>query len=681
MPQSYYDDSDERSGLFGAESGIQFPQPEKRVLLNDSTDRTLGDNLYELSDKHISKLLQLKFHSNPMLLIRQLSSDLSAKEAELILLRKEKFQREHELYRLCTEYGNLSRMEIDKHLNALKIEADVHKVVSEMIDNAVNEAPRPPPPRKLSRTRIPRERSKDIRVNGTRGRAQTGSLEASSLNLELSISKSALVSEKADRKMGSWYSWLNRSEEALSSSSSASLSRFRTLNINNSKQEPERAPVELESMGFESDSIIPSPDPNIDRHGFYNDTTMAKPPPRTPEIPQDVNLTFAGGTISSFDTSKSISTLKQLGELHDAKNEEHVRRWDGFMREIKKEVIIQYHGEHETFGMKALNLKKHDGGLSKFFTSKEDENSEESRQLKDLHRLVNSGGIPPKYRNELWFELSGAKNKEVPGEYFRLLDIARTSSNEVINKHVEQINLDLHRTLPSNKYFNDMATSQPGPHFYKLQNILYAFVAYKPEVGYSQGMNKIVGNILLGVSEGNNMGTRRLGEEDVFWIFVSLAEDCLPKYHQLDYFHKDSLAYILRDCELVQRFYFPRHLASLHEHFVNLGVEIQVILLGWWLGAFTDNFVSVELWFKLLDSVLITECVEVKFVSYSLSFFKLFEKTLLDHDRADDIYKLMYNLKLSKVNQTNIRFQDLIQINNEFERSMSWGELEALRNR
>lgn len=654
----------------------------------------LGDNLHELSDKHISKLLQLKFHNNPMLLVRQLSSDLSAKEAELILLRKEKFQREQELYRLCTEYGNLSRMEIDKHLNALKIEDNVHKVVSELIGNAIKDAPLPasPTPRKPSRHRDSRSRLKENRGNGpkesrvTRGKdqprpkgvlsVQSPKPEQSGPKPDHSGPKSDRSAEKSDSKLGNWYRWLNRSEEAVSAGSSANLNRFRALSINNSKLEPERAPVELESMGFENDSVFPSPDPNIDRHGFYNDTDMAKQPPRTPDIVRDDILTVAGATISSFEISKSISTLKQLGELHDAKNEEHVRKWDGFMREIKKEVTRHSKGEQEVFGMKALNFKRHEAGLSKFFGSNEDEKTEESRQLKHLHRLVNSGGIPPKYRNELWFELSGAKNKEVPGEYFRFLDIARTSGDEEITRHVEQINLDLHRTLPSNKYFNDMATSQPGPHFYKLQNILYAFVAYKPEVGYSQGMNKIVGNILLGVSEGNSMGTQRLGEEDVFWIFVSFAEDCLPKYNHLDYFHKESLSSILRDCDLVQRIYFPRHLPSLHQHFASLGVEIQVILLGWWLGAFTDNFVSVELWFKFLDSIFVTEWVEVKFVSYSLSFFKFFQKTLLDLDSADDIYKLMYNLKLSQV---NIRFLDLIQINNEFERNMSGVELEVLR--
>lgn len=660
----------ERNRLFGAKSLQQFPLAASRTSLAPA-DSVIGDNLHDLSDKQIDKLVQLKFHGDPIQLIRQVSSDLSAKETELILLRKEKFQREQELYRLCTEYGNLSLMEIDKRLNALRIEDNVHKVVSEMIDTAMKDEPAKEEPRRLRR----RVRS----GNRSPLPEKTPAKEARE-----SQKSPDLAAEKLERRASNWYSFFNSSEERLASKSSTSLNtRLRSLSLNNFKQNTShgRVPVELESVGFESDEFMASPDPNIDRHGFYNDTTISKPTPRTPDLVRSTESTVAEATISTFEISRSIDTLKHLGELHDAKNEEHVKKWDQFMWSLKKDEMRHHRvdSNHAMFGAKAVNLKRHDPGLAKFFVSLEDEKNDDSRQFKSIHKLIHEGGIPPKYRNELWFELSGAKNKEIPGEYLRLVDSARTSTDERISKQVEQINLDLHRTLPSNRYFNDMATSQPGPHFYKLQNILYAFVAHKPEVGYSQGMNKIVGNLLLGVSEGNNSSTHRLSEEDVFWLFVSITEECLPKYGELDYFSSQSLPFIQRDVAIVQQCYFPKYVRELHEHFVKLGVEVQVVLLGWWLGVFTDSFTSVELWFKLLDSLLISEHSEVKFVSYSLAFFKLFERTLLDLHDADDIYRLMNNLKLTQVKQTNIRFNDLIQINNEFERSMNMAELEQFR--
>lgn len=697
-----------RNGLFGSEDNDHFSMRPKRGLLSES-ELYIGDNLHELSDKQIMKLLQLKFRNNPLLLIRQLSSDLSAKESELILLRKEKFQREQELYRMCTEYGNLSRMEIDKRLNAIQVEDNVHKVVSEMIDTAIRDSschegrypplkdirhhtgnlspmsPEVPVPDAENRTTEGNDvysedngagGSNNIAIGDDQDRDKTLNVEnTESVEKIQSVEKSEST-ERTGRGPGHWYDWLNPSEEGLGLGSSTSLNRFRSLSLNNFKLKPRKVPVELESMLLENDALLTLSDPNIDRHGFYNDTTISKPPPRTPDLVKDP--TFAEATISTSEMVRSIDKLKHLGERHDAINGEHVKKWDSFMREIRKEGIRHNDSNHELFGIRGMNLKKQDSGITKFFLSNEDEKSEESKNFKSLHRLVNSGGIPSKYRNELWFELSGAKNKEVPGEYSRLLESARSSTISTVSSQIEQINLDLHRTLPSNRYFNDMATAQPGPHFYKLQNILYAFVAYKPEVGYSQGMNKIVGSILLGVSEGNNNGSR-LSEEDVFWIFVSLTEDCLPKYGELDFFHKDSLVYIQRDVSMVQRSYFPKYLPTLHQKFCKLGVEVLVMLLGWWLGVFTDNFVSVDLWFKFLDSLLISESVEIKFVSYSLSFFKLFERTLLEFNNSDDIYTFMNNIRNSLANQTNIRFNDLVQINNDFERHMHISELESFR--
>lgn len=590
-------------------------------------------------------------------MIRQLSRDLSAKESELILLRKEKFQREHELYRLCTEYGNFTRLEIDQRLNSLQVEENAQKVVSEMIDSAINEKHQKNETKEASSDHSSHpiseieEKLRPISTKLTPESSKTPELDSE-------------LHAKIDKK--SWYNWLSPSEEHFPEFAT---SRFRLLSSSQSREsQPGKAPVELENM-VENDQIVVLPDLNIDRHGFYNDTS--RPPRKTPDMVKTFELAFAEATILTPKTSRSIETLKHLGELHDAKSEEHVRNWDMFMREIGRESVKNGENDREIFGLKGINLRR--SGTSKFF----DERNEDSKHYKTFKKLVDSGGIPLKYRNELWFEISGAKNKKIPGEYSRLISISQSSSDPQIRDQIDQVNLDLHRTLPLNLYFNNISTSQPGPHFYKLQNILYAFVAYKPETGYSQGMNKIVGNIILGVSEGNQNGSRRLSEEDVFWTFVSFTEECLPEYGILGYFHKKLLVHIQTDTELVETRYFPKYLPKLHEHFTRLDVHVQVVLLGWWLGVFTDTFASVELWFKLLDSILIAEDCALKFIGYSLSFFKLHEKLLMESKNGEEIYKLMNNLRLS---QSNMRFKDLVVANGEFESTMRKEELEKFRN-
>lgn len=86
-------------------------------------------------------------------------------------------------------------------------------------------------------------------------------------------------------------------------------------------------------------------------------------------------------TISTSKMSKSIDTLKHLAGLHDAESEGHARKWDKFMRGIKKEVFKRNATDYnqEVFGMKAFNVKDAHPGLTNFFVSTEVETNDESR--------------------------------------------------------------------------------------------------------------------------------------------------------------------------------------------------------------------------------------------------------------------------------------------------------------
>lgn len=68
-----------------------------------------------------------------------------------------------------------------------------------------------------------------------------------------------------------------------------------------------------------------------------------------------------------------------------------------------------------------------------------------------------------------------------------------------------QIELDLLRTFPMNKYFQDINSKA----IQKLRNILVAFSRFKPSIGYCQGFNFIGGYTLL-----------FLHEQDAFWLVL-----------------------------------------------------------------------------------------------------------------------------------------------------------------
>ena len=95
--------------------------------------------------------------------------------------------------------------------------------------------------------------------------------------------------------------------------------------------------------------------------------------------------------------------------------------------------------------------------------------------------------------------------------YFKLRDLHPHYPNPCFN----QIELDLKRTFPNEP--PQMVENTIVP----LRNVLTTFIKRNPTIGYCQGMNFIVGNLL-----------KHLNEQESFWIFTCICENILP----LDYY-------------------------------------------------------------------------------------------------------------------------------------------------
>lgn len=72
-----------------------------------------------------------------------------------------------------------------------------------------------------------------------------------------------------------------------------------------------------------------------------------------------------------------------------------------------------------------------------------------------------------------------------------------------------QIERDLGRTFPVNEYFMQGAKGHT-----RLRHVLRAFACYDKQVDYVQGMNFMVGQLLMHCSEALS-----------FWLFVTLIEE------------------------------------------------------------------------------------------------------------------------------------------------------------
>jgi len=110
-------------------------------------------------------------------------------------------------------------------------------------------------------------------------------------------------------------------------------------------------------------------------------------------------------------------------------------------------------------------------------------------------------GPAASFRWSAWKAALNVSTFIVPGKYEQLKEYKGTS------KYLEIITQDVARTFP------ELLCSSEA-----LENILAAYSIFNETVGYCQGMNYIAGLLLL-VSE--------LKEEEAFWTFVTLMEQCI----------------------------------------------------------------------------------------------------------------------------------------------------------
>lgn len=235
-------------------------------------------------------------------------------------------------------------------------------------------------------------------------------------------------------------------------------------------------------------------------------------------------------------------------------------------------------------------------------------NAIKCKEFKTLLRL----GVPQEYRCKIWKALIdsklGKERQEHGSDYYQSLLEPTSSktpsqcSKHQINPSSKQIELDLLRTLPNNKYFE--AIDSPGT--VRLRRVLNAFAAHKPEVGYCQGMNRLAAVALL-----------VLPEEEAFWCLVSIIEKIMPS----GYYNDLWLAQV--DSNVVMDF-VGQFMPTLAEHFRRN--EIELSLFAWFLTIFVDG-TSPALFLRLWDCFL-HEGDKVMF-RIALALLKMNEDALL----------------------------------------------------
>ncbi|XP_061168214.1 TBC1 domain family member 2B-like [Saccostrea echinata] len=222
-------------------------------------------------------------------------------------------------------------------------------------------------------------------------------------------------------------------------------------------------------------------------------------------------------------------------------------------------------------------------------------------------KLMIRSGVPHEYKEAIWkgcanFYVGSIRDKLGPHYYKQ--NVAKFQSR-FHDPSAKQIELDLLRTLPNNRFYENIES----PGISKLRNVLLAYSWHNTLIGYCQGMNRLAAIILLFLSE-----------EEAFWCLVAIIDFIMPQ----DYYSKTMLAAqadqrVLKD--LIQE-KLPRVASHLEQH----SVDLSLFTFNWFLTVFIDN-IPINTFLRIWDAFLY-EGSKVLF-RFAVAFFKYVEEDIL----------------------------------------------------
>ena len=201
-----------------------------------------------------------------------------------------------------------------------------------------------------------------------------------------------------------------------------------------------------------------------------------------------------------------------------------------------------------------------------------------------------------------------------------------------------QIEKDLQRTFPTEKFFQ----TQEG--IATFQRLLKRLALYFPSVGYTQGINFIVGYLLV----------LEFTEEETFWMVVHMAMS--PRFLLLGFF-EDGFPMSYLYCNLLN-YVFRENMPELHGHFERLGVAGEAWMFKWFMTYYLYSFpleIAKEVW------TLIMLKGGVGMVYFGFAVLKELEKDLLQFDEPTDIIGFLQNLRDISTFNSVIDTKSLVQ--------------------
>lgn len=268
-----------------------------------------------------------------------------------------------------------------------------------------------------------------------------------------------------------------------------------------------------------------------------------------------------------------------------------------------------------------------------------------SRESINLIRRV---GSCAKYRAAHWLQLSKCADESnlSVAETFKkgCRGIPPTQLKEVI----EQIKLDVPRTIPNHPYFQENLGRSSRNGRLQLERVLVAFVFLHPETNYLQGMNFIAAFLLIVFD---------LDEDLALTVLSDIIQNRLPGYFE-------DFTALQRDTALLKH-YLCIEDPELSEHLLqeDMDFDIATVTPSWLLTLYFNVFppkMAARIWDGLL-------CIPHQrssgyLIRVGLSIFRVLRSDLLAASSLGDVYQVLQDLpiRFGKQSECDALLQDLL---------------------
>jgi len=203
-------------------------------------------------------------------------------------------------------------------------------------------------------------------------------------------------------------------------------------------------------------------------------------------------------------------------------------------------------------------------------------------------------GLPPPVRGKVWIKALPNTLNLTPQLYNilvtrahnQLLGVKRVGEEKAMSadsreETLELIKLDVSRTFPQLCIFQT-----GGPYYQLLHNVLGAFVCYRPDIGYVQGMSFLAAVLILNLDEAEAfIMFANLVNRPILAAFYSLNQQLMTQHYNSFYNM------------------FAAHLPHLSAHFSNLGLRPDLYMLDWVMTMYSKTApldVACRIWDLLL---------------------------------------------------------------------------------